>query len=776
MSVEFNDLHEVQGNCLPDDTQRILPLIGNDEIKLCVDARGVMHDYTHAWGSHPPARITWSGRRHDRRLDRYNSNLFEWGFLNLQLIEEAALPPVTAWRQRLHPREGYVETEITRGNVLERTISFVHLEQNLIVFHREYTNLPPDLSRTLHAVYTLCQVGVEELPFRVTWTPDAPFAHGISADTIADGLRLYHGRVALSCDTACTAHCEGNRLELAVELPESNAITVFLSLVDDLGDNPQLLDIEHDGWMHAQVRWVNQENQTRLAAWQPVDYAAQTEALLHMVRVSGFAGLFAEHCAAWRTWRAQAQIELPAEETILSAALDTQLYTIRCSYTQWSLPANPFNTSWGAPYFWDERFPIEGLMHLGIFDMPWRAVEWRRAILPFSTMMTGGRGARYVPSAVESGAQIADRNGTQYYEFFTIGVIVNYLYDYCRFLEDESIWRRYYPVFREAAEFFRQWLLVELPGNNLMMVPLIDVDESHYPVQDGVFAICGAARILQVAAETAARLDIAEEELAEWQHLRALAWYLADHLCGRRGLLSATGSTTADNPVSVFIDYELDKISVPALVIDPAIRAWRDAYRQRSQPADQMKDGATNVTGETELLPFWSWGPLQAAHSAAMLCQPETAIAQLHLSLTTMMDFCALNESATTDLADVHHPWFTTAAGAFVRALTRMLVYPRGEEIFLLPGIPAGWRQFRFTLPVHHCGTVTVVVENGCLISVRLQEHHVEPITRVIHLPNRYLNKEAVFSPGITILEKTATDTSISLTVQGEVELLVRKS
>jgi hypothetical protein len=51
------DFHEVSAERMPDDSQRIGPLIGNDEIKLCVDARGVMHDFTHEWGSHPPPRI-----------------------------------------------------------------------------------------------------------------------------------------------------------------------------------------------------------------------------------------------------------------------------------------------------------------------------------------------------------------------------------------------------------------------------------------------------------------------------------------------------------------------------------------------------------------------------------------------------------------------------------------------------------------------------------------------------------------------------------------------
>jgi len=266
----------VHSNTLPDDTARIMPLIGNDEIKLCVDARGVMHDLTHQWPSHPPPRITWSGRRHDRRYDRYNSNLFEWGFLDLQFAGEPALPAVTGWSQRLDPREGYVETTITRGDLVEHTISFVHVQRNLIVFRRWYEHLPADVSRALRAVYTLCQVGTGALPFRVSWAPGEAFDRGIIADTVADGMWVYTGRLALFADTPAAAQAIDNRLELNLELPTDQAVTVCLSLHDDLGDHPQVMDIPHAGWMTPDVQAVHAENQRRLRNHKPADYAGKT--------------------------------------------------------------------------------------------------------------------------------------------------------------------------------------------------------------------------------------------------------------------------------------------------------------------------------------------------------------------------------------------------------------------------------------------------------------------------------------------------------------------
>ena len=764
--------HEVTAERIPDDSRRICPLIGNDEIKLCVDARGVMHDFAHRWGSHPPPRITWSGRRHDRRYDRYNSNLFEWGFLDLRFAGENDLPPVTGWRQRLHPGEGYVETEIRRGEVVERTLSFVHLKKNLIAFRREYENLPEGVDRGLRAVYTLCQVGTDELPFRVEWAPNDPFENGITADTVADGMWKYTGRVGLFADVRAVAKAEDNRLELDLDLSEEDAVTVCLSLADDLGDHPQIMDIAHTGWMTEPVREVHRENQERLENWQPADYEAATGEMITELGRDGFDGLFCSHRQAWKEWFSRAQVELPAEEEKLRATLDSQLYTMRCCYTRWSMPANPFNTSWGAPYFWDERFPTEGLMRLGIMDMPQRTAEWRRTILPFSTMMSGGRGARYVPAAVEPGSQIADRNATQFYEFFTIGVMVNYLYEYCRYRGEERLWRRYYPIFRECAEFFRRWLLIELPGNNVMVTWLVDVNETCYPVQDGPFTTCGAARILHVALETAEMLEIDEPRREEWEDMLDRTLRLANHLCGGGTLDRDSDVTTADNPASPYIDYELKDVPAGDIEVDRDLRAWRDRYRERFAPESQMEEGKTNVAGEGEHLPFWSWGPLQTAHSAAMQGDAEKAMENLRRALTTLMDFGALNESATTDLTEVHHPWFNTAAGAYVRALTRMLVYPREEEIRLLPGIPEGWQEFSFTMPVYGGGTVSVEVEEGKLTSVRLREKGEEPVRRTVRLPGRYLPSEVEFADGVQVDEHADAHTVVSLTVRGEAEVL----
>jgi len=719
-------LHEVTGASLPDDARRVCPLVGNDQIKLVLDARGAMHDFTPAQGSYPPPRIVWAGRRHNLRIDRYSSNLFEWGFLDLRLDGDETLPPVTGWRQRLHPREGYVETVIERGEIVERTITFVHLEKNLLVIHREYYGLPLASAWHARAVYTFCHVGTEAIPFRTTWQPGDPTANGITAATTADGTVLYHGQVALFSDGSCAAQVVENRLELTIPLIRQNAVTVYLSLQDDLGNDPQLLPIPDGAWMSPPVREVNCENLAREIVHP--DPVAATNTLRAWVSAQGFTGVFADQQEAWRRFWDEIHLELPSEETTLRAALETQLYTLRCSFTDYSLPANPFNTSWGACYFWDERYGLEGLLACGALEMPRRILEWRRRILPFSTMMTAGRGARYVASAVEPGSMTSDRNGTHFYEFPLIGVIVNYLWQYCRYQDDPAVLRRYYPIVCECAEFFRQWMLVELPGQTAMLVPSIDIDEGHYPVQDGPAMVCGAARTLRLAWEMSETLGIDDPAGAEWRRMGEMALGLARSLFVNE--LAKTGQTLP----GYYCEMELQDLPATTITPDPAILAWREQYRIAHAPELPPE----NVTGEAGMLPLWSWGFLGHAYVLACCGQADEALTALRGSLQTMMDFGALNESATSDLSIVHHPWFTTGAGAYLRAVTRMLLYPKDDHIVLLPGIPRAWRDLRFTLPAHHGILVTLEVADGQVTELTLRATQLREHELIVHLPARF--------------------------------------
>lgn len=706
--------HEVRGAGLPEDRWHIGPLLGNDELKLVLDARGCMHDFA-AQPPWPPPRIVWTGRRHNQRIDRYNSNQFEYGFFDVRLVDEETLTPVTSWRQRLHPQEGWVETVIERaGGMRETVVTFLHLQRNLIVCRRRYEGLPAGIRPLATARHVFCQVGADRIPFRTTWAPRAAEVNGITARFTADGHRVYTGTLALFTDRICAARAVENRLELDLPLDADGTVTVFLAMEDDLGDDPQLMTVHEGDWMPKGVREVHRENEERARARRLPDPDAELAATRTHAALVGFNGLFAEQGIAWKEYFARFRVRLPASEPLLAAALRGAIYHVRCGYSHYCWGSSPFNQSWGAHYAWNERYPLEGLMAWGVNDMPTRVMEWRRRILPFLSMRAAARGAFYHHSSVEPGTTTSERNATNFYELFLPGLIAHYMDLWRRYTGRDEDWRRYYPVIRECAEFFRHWLLIELPGNNLMTVPLIDVDEGFYPVQDGPFTLCSAARVFDLVVRGAEHLGEDADLLPTWRRYRDLSIALVRHVMQRKK------EGTVFPVWTCYQDLDLDTLPEPDLKVDPVMQAWRDEYKTTHAAFDQFKVGKQNVAGDSSKPRNWPWGHFQQVHFMASMGNPEGVMKSLDRAFKVLLPFGGQCESAEEDFSRVDHPWFTTASGAFLRGLARVLVYPRDDEIVLLPGVPETWRDLEFTLPALGAVDVTVKVADGRLTALKL--------------------------------------------------------
>ncbi|MCX5671754.1 MAG: hypothetical protein NTU94_10595, partial [Planctomycetota bacterium] len=100
----------------------------------------------------------------------------------------------------------------------------------------------------------------------------------------------------------------------------------------------------------------------------------------------------------------------------------------------------------------------------------------------------------------------------------------------------------------------------------------------------------------------------------------------------------------------------------------------------------------------------------------------DEALAALRKVPALRLDFSALCESCSPDKSRIHHPWFTTVAGAYVRAIARMLVHPDGESIRLFPGLPAGtWQELEFRLMAHGNIEVHVKLEAGVIRTLGLR-------------------------------------------------------
>jgi len=376
-------------------------------------------------------------------------------------------------------------------------------------------------------------------------------------------------------------------------------------------------------------------------------------------------------------------------------------------------------------------------MACGEMEMPRRILEFRRRCLPFSSRMVSGFGARFPTCATESGQHIADRNGTDAYEFFLPGFIVNYTWLYCRYMDDEATWRRYYPLIRECAEFYRHWQLVELHGNHAMIVPGIDVDESISAYDDGPAMACGAAISLHLAAEIADMLKLNEPEAPEWRRLSKLASRLAREVGG-----------------GFYTEFGVAMVPEPDEPADPSVVEWRrvkrEAIREHRRRRNAGGHSSASVSGDPEMVSEWAWAHVGGAYVLANEGKADEALAALRKVPALRLDFSALCESCSPDKSRIHHPWFTTVAGAYVRAIARMLVYPDGETIRLFPGLPAGtWKDLEFRLMAHGNVEVHVKLEAGVIASLDLRRRSPGTHRCRVIIPKGYLAAGQTFGGNV---------------------------
>jgi hypothetical protein len=243
---------------------------------------------------------------------------------------------------------------------------------------------------------------------------------------------------------------------------------------------------------------------------------------------------------------------------------------------------------------------------------------------------------------------------------------------------------------------------------------LIDVNESLYPVQDGPFTICSAARVFDLTVRVAEQLGEDTNMLPIWRRYRDLSILLVRHRMQQETAKSVFPVWTC------YQDLDLDSIPNPKLRVDASVRKWRDSYRETNAGVDQFKTAKQNVSGDYSKPRNWPWGAFQQAFFKASMGSPDDARQALERALKVLLPFGGQCESGEEDFSRIDHPWFTTASGALLRALGRMFVFPQDNLIRLFPGVPTSWRDFSVEMPIFENATIRARVESGLLTQLKV--------------------------------------------------------
>ena len=118
------------------------------------------------------------------------------------------------------------------------------------------------------------------------------------------------------------------------------------------------------------------------------------------------------------------------------------------------------------------------------------------------------------------------------------------------------------------------------------------------------------------------------------------------------------------------------------------------------------------------------------------------------------------------------HPWFSTASGNIVYALNQMLVQSRGDQIWIPPAAPDGWKHFSVTLPCYGNILATVAVKNGRLTELTLTPGDATAsLQRTVVIPERWVDETQLDKSLITSTTTRDGNRCLVVSLKGKARL-----
>ena len=715
----LSPLHRVASDtgCNAPSPRYVGPVLANGELCLGLDENGLMHDFE-ALPGRPGPRLYWAGRR----LRNPGRTMVPFGFF-------AATPSwewlaSTRWEQLLDVRRGVVATTHERGAALDQTETLVMLDRNLIAVHKSIHRAKGHGAVT--ARYRLCPPRSVDLPEGVSLTAGGSDAQAAWLAYRLAGVVAHDGRIALWADRPCQTSCRGNELQLVIPVnPNDDAVTFYLALVDDLGDER----------FYSQTGWAGRHRDHPVQApiirdliERPVtktDPDATLQGLRQWTATAGWAGVAAEQARLWGEFWGTGWLELPDAPDV-QAVWETGMYLVRSQLTQWSMPVLIHGDCFNGMYFPDELAGAKALLQAGHWRLVERLAEHRLSVVPLGMQALDGVGARQDAPTCEGGYFSMAPMGCSLYEVHATAEPPTLVWAWLQYAAgDRAQLARYYPVFWGAAEFFRRWMVYQGADGEYFTGACVDFNESVPAVINGVATRAAAAGAMRLAATVAERLGRDPELVPVWRELAASL--SRSPRLNSRGLLA---QYEGDEGVS-FTSVRLLQTPFTFGNISPRDPIARRTLAACLKDCKTSENWAVAASHNLELAKrsqdvrnpdpvAWTWLAAEAVGLCAFGGDPVTAAEILDELLRWRLNFGALYECKVLTDGFVSLPVFTTSNVDLSAAISMMLIQCDGDRIDLLPAVPPAWHNLSFKLAATNRTSVAVTVRDGRLTALRL--------------------------------------------------------
>ena len=403
-----------------------------------------------------------------------------------------------------------------------------------------------------------------------------------------------------------------------------------------------------------------------------------------------FAALLEENIALWREYFALGYVKT-GQKQIDDAHL-TALYHLKSIATGWSLPVGVFDSYWDGKYFaFDEYYGFLGLLTNNRTELAKRVPEFRRDVcLPVAVgRMTKfcDQQARFMWITNEYGFESA-RPGHWLDHVFHIPLVALGAWEYFEYTGDADFLRQCMPMLRACAKFFTL-NMVYRDGDCTYIGKCTDLERLGSSVQQAFMTTCGAIRLLEMYGEAADYLD---EDKAYGTECRETATALRKSL-PQNGLRYLPYPDCDQRSIGVFAG------KFPFDILPDDDRKMQNAFRDYC--GNEGGFGNMYRTG-SGISPWYTCWKAEGFARSGMAREAQQALEQVFPSVGCFGEMFEINEESYRG-----RPWFMTAAGIYLSAVSDMLVRSDGKRMELLPACT--WENVRFKLAAK--GGVTVEAE-----------------------------------------------------------------
>ncbi len=660
------------------------PFIGNGSIALQIGPDGSMNSVSaeSKISSYPSKCVWWAGRRY---VGEQTKPLIPFG----RFFDDLNEKPISA-KQELDviSAEVVCETEYPKGKV--KTFAFVDTNENLIVIKKD---ILPESELDYSFTYCLCQKDNEKC---------CPELMNVSAETFENGGKLnfemtdrvnYRGVINIVCDSDVITEKNSNSVKLSIKAKKAVSIIFYVLFADNI-DYEDL---------------------------DSFSYSAIQKSLS-----KGYSLLKERHGIVWKKYYDEGYA-YTGNLNIDKAYLTSQ-YHMKCFSTKWSLPVGLYDTAWDGRYFgFDEHYIMLGLLTSNHFNDAKKVPMFRKTGLSHAISRSSSKdrnAAHYPWETLEDGTE-ASPYGWWNGHIFHMGTIPLSGWEYYLYSADIDFLRDIaYPMLDSCAEFFRVHAIYRIDGGKLVIGRCTDLERLGSDVINPYMTTCGAIAVLKAFAKASrilnVNIDLADEcdsissELIEYLPNDGKK-YIPCHGCNDRsiGVLSGT--------------FPFDVIS-------------RDSELQKNAIFDFLDHEQTYGN----MYPFGkgvcSWYACWKSIVFTRLGYPEKATEAIQYVAGTVGDFGEVFEISEKESGLYLRPWFTTAAGMFVRSVNEALLsYDENDNLSLLSGLDQSFKNISFKLPAKGGITIELVLNNDKITKlVAYGNKHCKINKLKVSLPSRF--------------------------------------